>query len=98
VFRRLVLILVLLVVVHVWVGPALAGPTVDCGTLDQAACEEAVRHVLWEAELADNPWRPPVPIPVSYVAITSASPCGSPGFTMSWVIPIWGYGTPGGLC
>jgi hypothetical protein len=99
--RRLALFLAFVLVAFValvWVKPALLGPDVDCGPLDQATCEDAVRDLLEGAELDDNPYRPPIPMPVSHISFTSASSCGSPGYEMYWAIPFWGVGTFGGLC
>jgi hypothetical protein len=47
--RRLPLILALALVAVVallWVPPALAGPTVDCGPIDQATCDETWPRVV----------------------------------------------------
>jgi hypothetical protein len=99
--RRLALVLGLVLLAFValiWAKPALLGPDVDCGPLDQTTCERAVRDVLEGAESDDNPYRPPVPMPVSYVAFTEASSCGSPGYVMYWVFPVWGVVASPGLC
>jgi hypothetical protein len=103
--RRLALFLAFVLVAIfalIWVKPALFGPDVDCGPLDQATCEDAVRGLLEGHESAwadpDNPYRPLIPMPVSRITFTSASPCGAHGFELYWAIPLWGVATFGGLC
>jgi hypothetical protein len=83
--RRLALILGVLVVAIIallWVPPALAGPTVDCGQLDQATCDEVWPDVV--AKVMDRDYGPPVPMPVTRVVLSGGESCLS--FDVWWLL------------
>jgi hypothetical protein len=81
------------VVALLWVRPAVASPSVDCGPLDQATCDRAVAHIIathrqgWEEGLEDQL---PPDVPVSSVVI------GPEGATESGCVWEYTITWPGG--
>jgi hypothetical protein len=43
-------VVLVVIVALVWVPPAVAGPTIDCGDFDEATCDELLRGVIAEAK------------------------------------------------
>jgi hypothetical protein len=71
------------VVALIWVPPAIAGPTVDCGQLDQATYARVVPEVVAEANA--HGW--PVPMPVTSVSLSGSEACLS--YQVKW---LFGFG------
>jgi hypothetical protein len=72
----------------VWIVPAVAGPTVDCGEFDQATCDRLVPRVV--AEAIASGFGPPVPMPVRSVWVSGPSEfCVS--YQVWWFPWVFGY-------
>lgn len=88
VLRASGLVVLVALLALVWVPPALAGPTVDCGGLSQEACDEAVPAVLKEAR-ANVPYA--ALLPVTSVRLMDAPGCPL-GYNVTWLFGFnWGY-------
>jgi hypothetical protein len=98
--RQLAMVLALVIVAYVWVGPTLAGPTIDCGPLSPEQCAEEVQGALGSATFdcgePYGPAKPPKchevgpPWPVTRISFYSSNCPGVPTVVIERSIPFLG--------